>query len=132
MNNMEVKFTGKKGFRIKVRDHEIETDLPAEMGGEDNAPTPTELFIASIGACMGIYAASYMRTAKLNPEGLSLSLEWEYDRSRKKVQRIDAVITVPNQDLGERKEALLLAAEKCLLHNTLHECPEMTARIKEN
>ena len=131
MSNMKVRLAGKKSFKIKIREHEVETDLPLEMGGDDKAPTPPELFVSALGACMGIYALSYMRTAKLDAEGLSLDLNWEYDKSRKRIEKIDAVISVPNADLGERKEALISAAEKCLLHNTLHEKPEMTTRIEE-
>lgn len=131
MRNMQVTFTGKKAFRVKIREHEVETDVPLEMGGDNKAPTPTELFIASIGACTGLYALSYIRTAKLDPEGLSLSLDWEFDKSKRKVQKIDIVISVPKAEVGERKEAVLSAAKKCLIHNTLHECPDMTVRIKE-
>ena len=131
MNNVKVDFSGKKSFAIKVREHEVITDLPLEQGGDNAAPTPPELFVASIGSCMGIYALSYLKTAGMDSEGLSLSLDWDFDKSKKKIGSIKVTISAPKADLGERKAALISAAEKCLLHNTLYEAPEITTVLAE-
>ncbi|MFC1570254.1 OsmC family protein [Candidatus Omnitrophota bacterium] len=132
MGNVKVEYTGKKSFKMQARDHEIKVDLPVEMGGDNAAPTPPELFVAALGSCMGVYALGYLKTAKLDAEGLTVSLDWEYDEGKKKIGTISAKISAPNADLGDRKQALVSAAEKCLLHNTLHESPEMTTTLEEN
>jgi hypothetical protein len=47
--NVHGGFAGGKRFIMKVRGHDIVTDLPDLKGGEDAGPTPSELFIASLG-----------------------------------------------------------------------------------
>lgn len=131
MGNVKVEYTGKKSFTMKARDHEIKVDLPVEMGGDNAAPTPPELFVSALGSCMGVYALSYLKTANLDAKGLTVSLDWEYDKDKKKIGTINAKISAPNADLGDRQKALVSAAEKCLLHNTLHESPEMTTTLEE-
>jgi hypothetical protein len=44
-------------FAIDARGHTITVDQPADVGGADTAPTPTELFVASLAGCVGFYAA---------------------------------------------------------------------------
>ncbi|MDF2146736.1 OsmC family protein [Knoellia sp. p5-6-4] len=38
-------------FEIGIRRHRVTVDQPVDAGGEDTAPTPTELFIASLASC---------------------------------------------------------------------------------
>jgi putative redox protein len=114
---------------VKIRGHEFITDIPVEKGGKDAGPTPTELFVASIGACVGLYGARYLRTAKLDPSGLSMKIDWDFSEDNKRVGRIDVAVSVPNAELGERKRALILAMEKCVIHNTLHDPPEIKIDI---
>lgn len=127
---MNISFEGKRSFKTVVRGHEIRTDLPQEQGGDDKAPTSSELFIASLGTCIGIYVASYMRTVNLNSEALTVNIDWEFAPNHKKIAQIKVSISVPNADLGERKKALLAAAEKCVIHNTLREYPNIDIDIK--
>jgi len=37
--------------RVTVRGHELTVDEPAEDGGKDTGPTPTELLLASLASC---------------------------------------------------------------------------------
>ena len=126
---MSLALEGKRGFKTVVRGNEIMTDLPLEQGGEDKAPTPTELFIASLGACIGIYVTSYMRTAKLNAEGLNINMDWQFDSDKKKIADIKVSVSIPDVDLGGREKAVLAAAERCLIHNTLREHPNIEIGI---
>jgi len=127
---MDIAFEGKRSFKTVVRGHEIRMDLPANEGGDDTAPTPPELFVASLGTCIGVYATSYLRTANLNSEGVTIDIDWEFGPNKKKISKILISINVPNADLGQRKKALLAAAEKCLLHNTLREHPDINIDIQ--
>jgi uncharacterized OsmC-like protein len=37
---------------VTVRGHEIRSDQPVGDGGDDSAPTPTELLVASLAGCV--------------------------------------------------------------------------------
>ena len=128
--NARVKFSGGKKFTMKVRGHEIVADLPESKGGEDSAPTPPELFMASLGTCMGVYAAGYLRTAEFDPEGLEISLDWEFNPEGNRIGKINVSLVTPNAVLGPRKRALMAAVSKCVIHNTLHQPPEINMEIK--
>ncbi|MDX3458608.1 hypothetical protein PV396_42935 [Streptomyces sp. ME02-8801-2C] len=46
-------------FAVEVRGHRLLVDQPADAGGTDTAPTPTELFAASLATCVAFYAGRY-------------------------------------------------------------------------
>lgn len=126
---MRVTYEGKRRFRINIRKHEIFSDLSGENGGDDTAPTPPELFISSIGTCVGIYVTSYLRTIGLSEAKVTLDLGWALDSSKTRIGKINISINVPGADLKGRKQALISAAEKCLIHNTLNLKPEITFNV---
>lgn len=128
--NMKVEFSGKRKFTIKIREHEITTDLPEKQGGDNTAPTPTELFVSSLGACVGLYVSRYLETAKLDPSGLSINMDWDFSENKKKVGYVNFSISAPKAVLGQRKRAVLLAAEQCLVHNTLRDNPDMRISVE--
>ena len=71
---MEVYFSGKKKAIAKFDKFEVVTDQKVKAGGEESAPEPLKLFLASIGTCTGVYVLSFMNERKLNTEGLKLFL----------------------------------------------------------
>lgn len=126
---LQVEYQGKKRFKTIVRGHEVITDVPEKLGGEDAGPTATELFISSLASCVGLYAVSYMNVAKLNAEGLKVEIDWNFSEDYKRVEKIDVNVVVPNAELGKRERALYAAVKKCVIHNTLHNAPEMNIEI---
>src|SRR6202158_6457763 len=67
--NVIVEHLGGVQFEIKARQHRMACDQPAENGGFDEGITPPELLLASLGSCVGFYAAQYLRKHKLATEG---------------------------------------------------------------
>ena len=47
---MRVRWRADDRFDIQVRGHTITVDQPAEFGGGDVGPTPTELFVAGLAS----------------------------------------------------------------------------------
>ena len=60
---MEMIVTFPGGARVDAQfgPHTIATDQPPQAGGEDSAPAPFALFLASIGTCAGIYVLGFCR-----------------------------------------------------------------------
>ncbi len=124
-----VEYTGKKSFKVKIREHDLVVDLPTEKGGDDAAPTPPEYLIASLGSCVGYFALGYLKAAGFDPEGLTINLDWEFDERGTRIENIDITLNAPNADLGDRKRGLIASVNKCIIHNTLHQCPKMEVTI---
>ena len=56
-------------FEIEARQHTIACDQQPENGGYHEGMTPPELLLASLGSCVGFYAAMYLKKHKLSTEG---------------------------------------------------------------
>ena len=63
-------------FEVRVRGHRFVVDQPLEAGGQDTGPTPTELFVASVAACVAHYARSYLRRHHLPTQGLRVRADF--------------------------------------------------------
>jgi putative redox protein len=53
---MRVCFPGGERVHADYGEYTIETDQPVRNGGDGSAPSPFDLFLASIATCAGIYA----------------------------------------------------------------------------
>ena len=77
--DMKVYFPGGKRVYADYGDFTIETDQPARGGGDDSAPAPFDLFLASIGTCAGIFALGFMQQRGIDPEGSSIAMSPQFD-----------------------------------------------------
>src|SRR4030067_3010413 len=50
----------------------VATDQPPQGGGEGSAPTPFEVFLSSIGTCVGIFIVGFCRQRGLSTEGIRI------------------------------------------------------------
>jgi len=130
MEHTEVKYIDGKKFIAQNRIHSVTIDLPKDLGGKDEGPTPPEVFIDSLGSCIGVYVLGYCKTAGLDPSGMKITLDWEKAVDKPtRIQKISAKIELPNANAGVRKPALLKVAESCLIHETIKHQPEITIEL---
>lgn len=54
-------------LRIAVRGHLLSADQPVADGGDDTAPTPTEMFLSSLAACVTFNAERFLRRNQRPP-----------------------------------------------------------------
>lgn len=117
-----VQYEGGDRLRISVRGHQLHVDQPLEDGGEDTAPTPTELFLASLAACVGFYAERFLRRSGLATEGLAVACDYSWAGSPARVGEIALRVEAPGLT-SERAEAFARVIEHCPIHNTLQQPP---------
>jgi len=72
---INVSLDGNKCVSAQVGNHIIKTDQPVRHGGEDSAPAPFELFMASIGSCAGFFVQEYCASKGVDTEGISITLK---------------------------------------------------------
>lgn len=78
--------------RVSVRDHVVTIDEPAERGGANEGPTPTETFVSSL---VGVTNVILRRIAKRDATVIrSLSVAAEAELDRRGVWLVESV-TVP-------------------------------------
>ena len=98
------------------------TDQPASSGGQDAAPTPTELLVAALASCVAYYAGRYLVRHGMERDGLIAEFRMATDRPAR-VGAIGLRIVVPGGVPAERRAALLAVASHCIVHNTLRQVP---------
>lgn len=117
-------------FATTIRDHVVTVDQPNTDGGQDTAPTPTELFIASLASCVGFYARRYLARHHLPAAGLSVTADYTMGTRPARVTDIRIDIELPEGVPPERRDALLAVATHCTVHNTLADPPQVTIALR--
>jgi len=118
-------------FTAENRGHKILFDLPKDIGGTDAASTPPEVFISSLGACIGVYVVGYCERHNIAYEGLTIELFWEKADNPARIDQIEIQLKFPKPVPADKKPVILKVANGCLVHNTLMNHPEMTVTIAD-
>ena len=128
---MEVTFDGGKVITAHLNGHEIKTDQPVKAGGENSAPSPFDLFLASIGTCAGIYVKMFCEQRKLSSENIKIIQTMQYDKLSGLPTDIKIDIQLPGDFPEKYKEAVINVAELCKVKKTIANPPkfEVTTTI---
>jgi ribosomal protein S12 methylthiotransferase accessory factor len=121
--DIEISFPGGKRVAAQVGRHRIESDQPLALGGEDLAPAPFDLFLASIGTCAGIYALGFLQARGLPTEGLGLRQHVELDPSSHLPMSVRLEIRLPPGVPEKYRAAIVRAAENCKVKKTIAAAP---------
>ena len=124
--DLTITFPGGKQVAAQAGPYRILTDQPVEKGGQGEAPDPFTYFLASIGACAGIYVVGFCQARGLDPAGITLRQHVEIDPESKRVTAVNLVIEAPAGFPERYLPALAKAAEGCRVKRTLADPPEVT------
>ena len=91
----------------------IRTDQPERAGGGGSAPSPFDLFLASIGTCAGFYALRFCQERELQTEGLALAMDWERSPETKLITTIRIDVKLPEGFPEKYRGAILRAIDQC-------------------
>lgn len=121
---MEITFDGDKVITAHLNGLTIRTDQPVDNGGGNSAPAPFDLFLASIGTCAGIYVKSFCDRRQIPTDGIKIIQTVEYDEEKKIPSLFRLNIQLPSGFPEKYKEAVINAAELCLVKKTINNKPE--------
>jgi putative redox protein len=124
--DVEVWHATRDRFLIRIRDHHLMVDQPVSDGGDDIGPTPTELFVAGLAACVGFYAERFLRRHGLPAHDVHVQANFELAKDRPaRVASIDVALVVPCTLTTKQAESLQAMVEHCTVHNSLRQPPEV-------
>lgn len=95
MSTVIARHLGGDRISVNVRDHEIDVDEPIEAGGTDTGPTPVELFVASLAACVAHYARGYLHRHGLTENPIDVQARWSMGNTPARVADIELELIVP-------------------------------------
>jgi uncharacterized OsmC-like protein len=127
---MQVRSLGGAAYEVAVRDHRVTVDQPVPDGGQDAAPTPTELFVASLATCIAYYAGQYLSRHGLAGQEVSVRVDWAMATDRPaRVSDVRLTVRVPAQLPPARRDALLAVVSHCTVHNSLTNPPHVDIEL---
>jgi len=129
---MEITFDVGKVITAHSHGHIIRTDQPVADGGENSAPSPYELFLASIGTCAGIYVKSFCDNRQISTDGIKIIESIEWNKETGLPLKISLDIKLPEGFPEKYKASLIHVADLCKVKKTMASPPEfeiITSRI---
>lgn len=119
-----------QGYRtaVHIRNHTVMADEPIQAGGTDTAPTPMEILLGTVGACVAVTTQAYAQRKGWPLEGVLVELEMErikredypaYSGEAAFVHEIREQIQFEGPLTEEQRARLLTIAGKCPVHLTL-------------
>jgi len=113
-------------YVVRLRAHELHTDQPES----DRAPSPIELFVASLATCVAHYSGTYLRRHDFSEDGHTVHAEYEMATDRPaRVAGIRVQVHVNASLTPQQKAALQAVANHCTVHNTLLQPPVVEIRV---
>lgn len=126
---VDVLFGENKKIGASVGNHSIETDLPTSQGGDDSAPNPFELFLASLGACAGVYARKFFEQHSLETDGLKLALACEFREKKFELEKVVYNLTLPDGFPEKLVKPLVRSVSMCTVKQNVVNAPEFEVRV---
>ena len=121
--DMTITFPGGKKVNAEYNGFTHRTDQPLQAGGEDTAPSPFDLFLASLGTCAGFFVLSFCQQRGIDTAGIELRQRMERDPRTHLIVKVDVEILLPASFPGKYRAAVVQAAQLCTVKKHLENPP---------
>jgi putative redox protein len=122
-----VSLPGGRKVDVSFGGHVVHTDQPKDNGGDDAAPSPFQVFLASIGACAGIFVQGFCAKRGLPYDQIRIVEHPHYDAQGGLVS-VDLDVQLPAAFPEKYREALLRVVEQCSVKKAIAAQPAFHSR----
>ena len=122
---MDIRVRHQQGdrFRVTIGAHAITVD---QHDSGDAGPTPTDLFVASLAACVAHYAGRFFVRHGIAPDGFGVDCAFQIAQGRPaRVGSIGMRLVLPAAFPEELTDRLRAVVEHCTVHNSILQAPEI-------
>jgi len=127
---MNISFPGGKKVNSTYKGFTVDTDQRKKGGGDESAPEPFDLFLASIGTCAGVYVVYFCDKRGIDTTGLKMTLHFEKNRKTHLVETVRIHISLPPTFPEKYKSAVVKAVELCTVKRNIIDPPEFTVHAE--
>ena len=105
----------------------VATDQPPVA----SAPSPFEIFLASIGTCAGIYVLGFCKQRNLSAEGIRIVERINHSQLTGMLETVGLEIQIPPDFPEKYRDSLIRSAELCAVKKTIEKPPrfEVTTAV---
>ena len=123
---MEMEIISPSGKKVNAlyKGFTIMTDQPKEYSGDGSAPEPFDMFLASIGTCIGINIIVFCQKRSISTENIKLILRFVRNSKTRMIEKITIKIQIPHQFPEKYKNALIRSADLCSVKKHIFNPPE--------
>jgi ribosomal protein S12 methylthiotransferase accessory factor len=128
-SEIEVTLPGGRRVDARLGGHVVHTDQPRDNGGEDTAPSPYQLFLASLATCAGIFVQGFCAKRGLATDGVRLALRAESDAETGVLERVAIDVHLPPGFPERYRDALVRVVDQCSVKRAIQAQPQFATRI---
>lgn len=124
--------------KMKVGNHYMLADEPKVVGGNDFGPNPYDLVSAGLSACTAITVQMYVRRKGWDLKNIEVHTSYSKqhafdcehcDDDSAKIDTFSRVIKLEGELDEKQKQRILLIADKCPVHRTLHSETQIVTKL---
>jgi putative redox protein len=105
---------------VRVGRHSFAVDEPPANGGEDEGPTPHDLYDSALGACKALTVLWYANRKKIPLEDIEVVVERDDSQERQGVYKLNVTLALGGAALTDaQRQELLSVAGKCPVHKLM-------------
>ena len=118
--------------------HQLMSDEPKSVGGQDLGPSPYDLLLMALGACTSMTLRMYARQKQLALDDVEVRLRHEHihandcehcEESSGKIERITRELTLRGDLTDAQRQRLVEIADRCPVHRTLENRPRIETTL---
>ena len=125
---IRITFPGNKRVDADFGSLTISTDQKKISGGDESAPEPYNLFLASIGTCAGYYVLAFLQARGIPEEGVSLIQRHEFSEPGHRLEKVELEIRIPPDFPEKYLGALPMAVNACSVKKAIVSPPAFSVK----
>lgn len=116
---LKLKTPGAMAQTVRIRAHELTSDVDAPDGGVDAGPSPHDLYDAAVGACKALTVLWYARKKGIPVDDIRNVIERDDSGERAGVYKLKARMQVKGALTDAQLAELRAVADKCPVHKLM-------------
>lgn len=129
---IDITFAGNKKVDASFKGFTVHTDQPVKAGGDGTAPSPFELFLASLGSCTGYFIKAFCDQRNIPADNIKITQDLELDPVTHMVSKVNIGVQIPADFPEKYKDALLATANSCTVKKHLYQPPQVSVFYKSD
>ncbi|WDU60532.1 OsmC family protein [Pseudomonas poae] len=104
---------------VNINNHELFTDLPKSLGGDDSAPSPHDYFDAALASCKALTVKLYAQKKDIPLTGVTVEVTHDATEEQKGKYKLSVKLTLKGVLTDEQRDELHHVADRCPVHKLM-------------